>query len=335
MGGRRAGSTTGWHDARRGRAKPPAAHTDARPPRAPARHGTHLSRSRLGHHRAVARVHGGGGGDRTTSVAGRCWRSWSRPRPSRLLASLVGRSVEQLGTGSAPARPACCSRRSATCPSCSSASSRSRRGWWRSSRPRSIGSILANLLLVLGLGFVVGGLKHGTQQLGSARARTIVVLMLLSVAAMVIPSLAHLHPRAGRGARDDVLGDRLGAPAAPVRAVAAVLAAPRRRPGPARRRRRGRAAALAARGSRSGCSPWPRVAAAFVSDWFVHGADAGDGRARRSPRRSPDSSSSPSPATPSRTSSASSSPRKDQSEYAFSSSSTARCRSRSCWRRCW
>ena len=32
-----------------------------------------------------------------------------------------------------------------------------------------VGSILANLLLVLGLAFFVGGLRHGTQQLGSAR----------------------------------------------------------------------------------------------------------------------------------------------------------------------
>jgi Ca2+:H+ antiporter len=54
-----------------------------------------------------------------------------------------------------------------------------------------VGSILANLLLVLGLAFLVGGLRHGTQQLGSERARTIVVLMLLSVTAWVIPSLAH------------------------------------------------------------------------------------------------------------------------------------------------
>ena len=58
-------------------------------------------------------------------------------------------------------------------------------------RAALVGSILANLLLVLGLAFFVGGLKHGTQQLGSERARTIVVLMLLSVTAWVIPSLAH------------------------------------------------------------------------------------------------------------------------------------------------
>ena len=69
-------------------------------------------------------------------------------------------------------------------------------------RAALVGSILANLLLVLGLAFLVGGLKHGTQQLGSERARTIVVLMLLSVTAMAIPSLdalaAHRRPATTR-----------------------------------------------------------------------------------------------------------------------------------------
>ena len=46
------------------------------------------------------------------------------------------------------------------------------------------GSILANLLLVPGLCFVVGGLTHGTQRLDSERARGIIVLMVLSVAAL-------------------------------------------------------------------------------------------------------------------------------------------------------
>ena len=45
---------------------------------------------------------------------------------------------------------------------------------------------------MLGLSFVVGGLKHGTQNLDSARARGITVMLLVSVAAMVMPSVAHL-----------------------------------------------------------------------------------------------------------------------------------------------
>jgi Ca2+:H+ antiporter len=53
-----------------------------------------------------------------------------------------------------------------------------------------VGSILANLLLVLGLSFVVGGLKNGRQRFSSDRARMITVSMVLAVAALVVPSLA-------------------------------------------------------------------------------------------------------------------------------------------------
>ena len=52
-----------------------------------------------------------------------------------------------------------------------------------------VGSVLANVLLVLGLAFVVGGLRHGTQRFGAGRARTISMLLALSVAAWLIPSL--------------------------------------------------------------------------------------------------------------------------------------------------
>ena len=66
-------------------------------------------------------------------------------------------------------------------------------------RAALVGSVLANVLLVLGLAFVVGGLKHGTQRFGAGRARTISMLLALSVAAWVIPSLTDsLHtPAAG------------------------------------------------------------------------------------------------------------------------------------------
>lgn len=61
-----------------------------------------------------------------------------------------------------------------------------------------VGSILANLLLVLGLTFTVGGIRHGRQNIDSRRARSTTVMMLLAVAAMAVPSLAqHLHTPAG------------------------------------------------------------------------------------------------------------------------------------------
>ena len=135
-----------------------------------------------------------------------------------------------------------------------------------------IGSILANLLLVLGLAFLVGGLKHGTQQLNSERARSIIVLMVLSVAAMVVPSLAHyVHTPAA--AHEKTLSLIVSV----VLLVLFALTLPaslrkgaeERRGRGARRRRR----TASRRGGRSGwpsaCSALAAAAAAFVSDWFV------------------------------------------------------------------
>ena len=53
-----------------------------------------------------------------------------------------------------------------------------------------IGSILANALLVLGLAFLLGGLRHGTQVFASEAPRLIAVLLLLATAAIAIPTLA-------------------------------------------------------------------------------------------------------------------------------------------------
>jgi len=54
-----------------------------------------------------------------------------------------------------------------------------------------VGSILANSLLVLGLAFLLGGLKYGTQKFRSETPRAIAVLMLLAVSALVFPTVAH------------------------------------------------------------------------------------------------------------------------------------------------
>jgi Ca2+:H+ antiporter len=111
-----------------------------------------------------------------------------------LLASLVGRSVEQLGDRFGPGATGVLQSALGNLPELFICIFALQAGLVDVVRAALVGSILANLLLVLGLAFVVGGLRHGTQQLGSERARVIVVLMLLSVAAMAIPSLAHwLH----------------------------------------------------------------------------------------------------------------------------------------------
>jgi Ca2+:H+ antiporter len=60
-----------------------------------------------------------------------------------------------------------------------------------------IGSILSNLLLVLGIAFVVGGRRNGVLRFSEPRARMIMALMILSVAAMLVPSLAsYIHSAA-------------------------------------------------------------------------------------------------------------------------------------------
>jgi Ca2+:H+ antiporter len=63
-----------------------------------------------------------------------------------------------------------------------------------------VGSILANSLLVLGLAFTAGGIRHGRQVFDPRTPRTLATLNLLAVAALVVPTAtAVLHtPAEGR-----------------------------------------------------------------------------------------------------------------------------------------
>ncbi len=51
------------------------------------------------------------------------------------------------------------------------------------------GSVLGNLLLVLGLSILLGGLRHGTQKFDRSHAGTNATMLMLAVAALVIPSV--------------------------------------------------------------------------------------------------------------------------------------------------
>jgi Ca2+:H+ antiporter len=57
-------------------------------------------------------------------------------------------------------------------------------------RAALVGSILANTLFVLGLAFLVGGLRHGTQRFGADQTRMMSTLLVLAVAAMAVPTVA-------------------------------------------------------------------------------------------------------------------------------------------------
>lgn len=52
-----------------------------------------------------------------------------------------------------------------------------------------VGSVIANILLVMGLAFVVGGRKYGRQSFNVVSARQLSMLLALSVFALAIPSL--------------------------------------------------------------------------------------------------------------------------------------------------
>jgi Ca2+:H+ antiporter len=64
-----------------------------------------------------------------------------------------------------------------------------------------IGSILANSVLVLGLAFIVGGLKHGRQEFHTSYARILATLTVLAASILAVPSLANTFhsPAAAHG----------------------------------------------------------------------------------------------------------------------------------------
>jgi Ca2+:H+ antiporter len=107
-----------------------------------------------------------------------------------VLAAVVGHCVEQLGDRFGPGATGVLQSALGNLPELFICLFSLKHGLVDVVRAALVGSVLANLLLVLGLAFVAGGLRHGTQQLGSARARVSTVLMLLSVTAMSIPSVA-------------------------------------------------------------------------------------------------------------------------------------------------
>jgi Ca2+:H+ antiporter len=53
-----------------------------------------------------------------------------------------------------------------------------------------VGSVIANGVLVLGIAFLAGGLRHGKQTFNSSRARLIATLAMLAAAILSVPTLA-------------------------------------------------------------------------------------------------------------------------------------------------
>src|SRR5512146_2814484 len=106
------------------------------------------------------------------------------------LATVVGHATEQLGNYLGPGPTGILQASVASMPELFVSFFALRAGLVTVVQSAIVGSILANTLLIMGLAFLFGGLKNGTQRFNSERPRAIVILMVLAVSALVVPTLA-------------------------------------------------------------------------------------------------------------------------------------------------
>jgi Ca2+:H+ antiporter len=183
------------------------------------------------------------------------------------LAALVGRSVEQLGDRFGPGATGVLQSALGNLPELFIALFALKAGLVAVVQAALIGSILANLLLVMGLSFVVGGIKHGTQSLNSERARSIGVMLVVSVAAMIMPSLAaYIHAPA---AEHETTLSMIAAVVLLVLFALSLPASIRKADQPAAIRGEDKEQPRWSLPVAVGLLAAAAVAAAFVSDWFV------------------------------------------------------------------
>jgi Ca2+:H+ antiporter len=105
------------------------------------------------------------------------------------LASLVGRSVEALGDRLGPNATGLLQTALGNLPELFVIMFALKAGLFGVVKATIVGSILSNALLVLGLAFVVGGLKHGRQRFAADDVRTLGLMFTLAVFILAIPSL--------------------------------------------------------------------------------------------------------------------------------------------------
>ncbi|MHB2023408.1 MAG: calcium:cation antiporter [Mycobacteriales bacterium] len=180
-------------------------------------------------------------------------------------AALVGRGVDQLGDRLGAGATGMLQAALGNLPELLVGVFALRAGLFEVVRAALVGSILGNILLVLGLTILVGGLRHGVQRFSAHRARMAMTLMLLAVAGLLVPSLSS-YVHAGASGHESTLSV----------VAAVVLLAVFAASVPAGLRR-----GAAETDRRSGPPPrWPRslaiavlaaaaLLAAFVSAWFV------------------------------------------------------------------
>jgi len=180
------------------------------------------------------------------------------------LAALVGDGTDQLGRRLGPSATGVLQSALGNLPEFFIGIFAIRAGLLDVVRAALVGSILANTLLVLGLAFVAGGLKHGPQRFGADQTRTMATLLVLAVAAIAIPTIATAAGGPAHGHDRD-----LSVVVSVVLLLVFVASIPASIGGTAPNG-----------GAEAGAPGWPLplaigvlvvagVAAAFVSDWFV------------------------------------------------------------------
>jgi Ca2+:H+ antiporter len=131
---------------------------------------------------AVASVHAAGAGDIAQFVtAGVALAA---------LAALVGQSIEQLGERLGPGPTGLIQSTLGNLPELFVGLFALRDGLTNVVRSALVGSVLGNAVLVLGMAFVAGGIRHGSQKFNAEAPRLYSSLLLLVVAALVVPTLA-------------------------------------------------------------------------------------------------------------------------------------------------
>jgi len=202
------------------------------------------------------------------------------------LASLVGRSVEALGDRLGPSATGVLQSALGNLPELFVILFALKAGLYDVVKATLVGSILANVLLILGLAFLVGGLKHGRQRFGADDSRTLGLMLTLAVFILAIPSLtASLHTPAASHER--VVSVVVSIVMLALFALSLPAALARRAPDPDHEgQARSPSPIMASPNSTAAASKadshgeWPlamaigmlaatAVGAAFVSEWFV------------------------------------------------------------------
>lgn len=106
-----------------------------------------------------------------------------------MLAALVGEATEQIGSRLGPGATGVLQSALGNLPELFVGIFALRAGLIAVVQAALIGSILGNSLLVLGLAFLVGGLRHGTQKFNSEAPRMMATLTMLAISALALPTI--------------------------------------------------------------------------------------------------------------------------------------------------